>query len=131
MSELGNFGDFLDNTEVTDCFVNGKCSECGSCCTRFLTLSNKEINTIKAYIKRKGIKQQFHAVNVLATKALDLTCPFLDDTKPTHKCTIYEIRPSICRTFTCHGYINGFVLDMGTAKIHRETVDTRELFFSN
>jgi Fe-S-cluster containining protein len=30
---------------------------------------------------------------------VDITCPFLDG---KHRCMIYEIRPTICRTFQCN-----------------------------
>lgn len=90
-----------DYQTVTDYTINGKCSECGSCCSRFLALSNYEINVIKGYIKKHGIQQNKHAVNVYANPLWDYTCPFLDDTKPNHKCNIYEVRPLLCKDFIC------------------------------
>ncbi len=91
-------------SQVTDFTNNGVCSKCGNCCSRTLPMTQKEINQIKLYIKKHNIKRQVHMVNVLAGKQVDWVCPFLDNTK-ANKCTIYEVRPSICREFNCHDYI--------------------------
>ena len=131
MSEFGTLKNMINNTEVTDFTIDGKCSECGNCCTRALALSNKEINTIKAYIKRHGIKEQIHSVNVLAERCYDWTCPFLDDTKPNHKCTIYEVRPLLCRDFNCRKYLLHEEPNKQLFKEPRRAVDMRELFFGN
>ena len=126
--------DTLDNildSEPTDYFIDNKCSECGNCCTRYLPLSNKEINQIKAFIKRKGIKQQIHCVNVLASKAFDMLCPFLDDTKPNHKCTIYKVRPLVCKEFTCRNYIRGISPTNKLLNEPRKKTDLVDIFFGN
>lgn len=81
---------------VTDFTENGKCSNCGACCSNCLPLSDAEVNRIKAYIKKRGIKEQRH--NVIT--GIDMTCPFRDDANK--KCLIYEIRPAICRSFVCN-----------------------------
>ena len=83
-------------TNVTDFTINGKCSQCGQCCSNLLPLSDKEIARIKAYIKKHGIKEQRH--NALMT--VDMTCPFRDERNK--KCLIYAIRPEICRVFQCN-----------------------------
>ena len=83
-------------TNVTDFTINGKCSQCGQCCSNLLPLSDKEIARIKAYIKKHGIKEQRH--NALLT--VDMTCPFRDERNK--KCLIYDIRPEICRVFQCN-----------------------------
>ena len=83
-------------TEVTDFTINGKCSQCGQCCSNLLPLSDKEIARIKAYVKKHGIKEQRHN----ALMAVDMTCPFRDERNK--KCLIYEIRPEICRVFQCN-----------------------------
>ena len=31
---------------------NGKCSNCGQCCTDYIPISQKEINRIRKYIKK-------------------------------------------------------------------------------
>ena len=108
---------------------NGKCIECGNCCSRYLLMTQKEINTISKYIQRKKIKQQIHSVNVLSGKVFDATCPFLDDTKPNHKCTIYEIRPQICRDFKCDCWQSGRKEPPLRKKLR--VVDVTEQFFGD
>ena len=81
---------------VTDYTNNGKCSNCGECCSNCLPISNGEIKRIRAYIKEHKIREQRH--NALV--GVDMTCPFRDDVNK--KCLIYEIRPSICRQFMCN-----------------------------
>lgn len=82
---------------------NGKCIECGNCCSRYLLMTQKEINIINKYIEKHKIKRQMHVLNVLnnTTDVIDCYCPFLDITKSNHKCTIYEVRPEICRVYKC------------------------------
>ncbi len=86
----------MNNIVVKDCTCDGKCSNCGECCSNFLPLSRKEVKRIKAYIKKHHIKEQRHN----ALMGVDMTCPFRDETNK--KCLIYEVRPGICRTFTCN-----------------------------
>lgn len=78
--------------------VNGKCSSCGNCCSNILPMSRKEIDTIKKYIKKNGIAESKHLLPVIG-KNYDMTCPFRDNTKKI--CTIYPVRPEICRQFIC------------------------------
>ncbi len=80
----------------TDFTVNGKCSNCGHCCSNMLPMSKQEVNRIKAYIKEHDIKEQRHNFTALA----DMTCPFRDETN--RKCLVYEVRPAICRQFMCN-----------------------------
>lgn len=84
-----------DDVFVTDFTVDGKCSNCGSCCSNLLPLSECEVRRIKEYIKNHHIKEQRH--NVI--QGVDMTCPFRDET--AQKCLIYKIRPAICRQFMC------------------------------
>ena len=107
---------------------DGKCSECGNCCSRYLAMNQKEINTIKAYIKKHNIEQQKHALFVYKDPHFDATCPFLDDTKPNHKCTIYEVRPLICREFKCDCWQN-INRESKLYKANLHPVDVTELFF--
>lgn len=78
--------------------VDGKCSGCGSCCSDFLPISKAEIQTIKRYIKKHNIKAAVHLEAVMGGHT-DFTCPFRDNEKKI--CTIYEVRPAICRVFSC------------------------------
>lgn len=86
----------IDDVIVKDFTKDGKCSNCGQCCSNLLPLSEAEIKRIKAYIKKHGIKEQRHN----ALMAVDMTCPFRDERNK--KCLIYEIRPAICREFMCN-----------------------------
>lgn len=128
--KTGSLSEFLNNTEVTDFFVNDKCSECGQCCTNYLVLSNYEINTIKAYIKKHNIKPQSQPFAVMSSICIDMTCPFLDDSKPNHKCTIYKVRPQICRSFTCRKYVNHDISNE-LYKVPRRAYDVRQTFFGD
>ena len=85
---------------VYDNTINGECSCCGNCCSNLLPLSESEIERIRKYVKRHHIRAQVHAIPMVAT--MDLTCPFLDLSKATEKCTIYKVRPAICRVFKCN-----------------------------
>ena len=112
---------------VIDYTCNGKCSECGSCCSGKLPLSKSEITSIKEYIKRHNIKKQVHVCWALREQPMfDLTCPFLDDTKDKHKCTIYPVRPKICREFTCE---KGKVPDKNIYYATRKTCSMVKTFF--
>lgn len=112
---------------VYDFTDNGKCTQCGNCCGSILPMTDKEIKTIKRYIKQHGIKEQKHLIP-FAEPMLDLTCPFLDDGKKTEKCTIYEVRPAICRCFIC-SEPNGALKHKELYEEVRMAVDVRKEFF--
>ena len=76
---------------------NGKCSSCGECCADILPIDTYEIKVIKDYIKKHNIKESKHLPCV--DTRIDLTCPFRDNEKKI--CTIYPVRPAICKTFIC------------------------------
>ena len=96
--KIGSLEDTLECAErVVNRIVNGECSRCGNCCGNFLPVSAKEVKVIKRYVKKKHIKAQDH--NYPLNASLDWTCPFRDDAKKI--CTIYEVRPAICRAFRC------------------------------
>lgn len=131
---VGNFESMLEDCKhgLYDFTNNGKCSECGNCCSRYLPLNNHEINTIRRYIEKHHIKQQKHAVNVYANPMFDVTCPFLDDTKPNHKCTIYDVRPMICREFKCDAWRDeNNIPKRKIFNANLNVYDVVELFFSN
>ena len=79
---------------------NGKCTGCGKCCSNILPMTEKEIVVIRRYIKKRDIKECRHGIP-LANPILDMTCPFLNTDKKAEKCTIYSVRPAICRCFIC------------------------------
>lgn len=83
------------DVKVTDFTIEGKCSNCGKCCSNALPLSAGEIKIIKNYIKKHNIKEQRHNYMVGA----DMTCPFRDEVNKM--CLIYRVRPQICKQFMC------------------------------
>lgn len=102
---------------VNNFTIDGKCSGCGQCCSALLPLSNKEINNIRKYIKKKNIKPCRHGVGSPRNIQLDLMCPFLDESKKDKKCLIYPARPQICKAFKC---------DIPPSKVKKD----KELFWS-
>ena len=83
---------------VHDFTTDGACSQCGQCCGDILPLSQKEIDQIRRYVRKNGIKAEVHCPPTVAPVA-DYTCPFRNEM--LKKCNIYEIRPLICRDFIC------------------------------
>lgn len=112
-------------TNVTDFTINGKCSQCGQCCSNLLPLSDKEIARIKAYIKKHGIKEQRHN----ALMVVDMTCPFRDERNK--KCLIYDIRPEICRVFQCNQERDEIVANKMRMHGVNNVVLMRNEFFGN
>lgn len=110
---------------VTDCTCNGKCSNCGYCCSGMLPLSAKELKTIKAYVKKHSIKEQRHN----AASGTDLTCPFRDERN--RKCLIYEVRPAICRAFNCNQSLPEMERNKARFNAIYDTVFMRAEFFGN
>ena len=115
---------------VYDFTKDGECSQCGACCSDLLPISESEYSRIKRYIKKRNIKEQEHTVPAVLREQpkLDLICPFLNENKKTEKCSIYPVRPAICRFFVCD--------DPQGAKNHPELyeeervpVSMRETFF--
>lgn len=102
MIGVGTIEDYARDVEhgVYDHTNNGECSCCGDCCSNLLPLSKSEIERIRKHIKKHRIKAQVHLIPTMAVH--DLTCPFLDLSKATEKCTIYGVRPAICRVFKCN-----------------------------
>ena len=124
----GTIEDMLKDMEhgVYDKTDNGRCVGCGECCSNALPMKQKEVKVIRRYIKEHGIKEQ-KAQAVYANPVYDMTCPFLRKDVSKDRCTIYPVRPQICRDFKCnksrngetfHGNMDGFML-----------LDVRETFF--
>lgn len=105
--------------------VDGKCSKCGNCCSDILPLSDDEIRRIRKYICRNGIEESKHLIP-LASQAMDLTCPFRDNGQKI--CTIYEIRPEICRQFICDSAQRAKI-NRELLKVGRRVYSMRETFF--
>lgn len=88
------------NSGVYDFTDNGKCTQCGACCSNYLPMTQKEIATIHRFVKKHGIKEFRHLFPV-SNDTFDMTCPFMDDSKQKEKCRIYSVRPEICKQFIC------------------------------
>lgn len=78
--------------------INGKCSNCGECCTDLLPMKPYEVERIRAYAKKHGLKEHRQAP-FFDPDAIDLSCPFRN--QETKKCEVYAVRPYICRSFIC------------------------------
>ena len=115
-------------TEVTDCTSDGKCIGCGSCCTNFLPMSDREVLIVKRYVKAHAIQEQKHGAAPFVS-LIDCICPFLDiGRKDKKKCAIYPVRPEICRVFNCSDYVQGripFSASLAEAVVR----DVRATFF--
>lgn len=84
---------------VKDSTKDGKCSNCGHCCSTFLPLSQGEIDRIKGYLRNHPkITEEQHVD--WEKGSMYMTCAFRDSKKKT--CKIYEVRPEICRKFICN-----------------------------
>lgn len=115
---------------VYDFTKDGKCVGCGSCCGNLLPLTQGEIDRIRRYIKRNHIKEQKHTypAPLANPPVFDMTCPFLDDSKPKDKCVIYQVRPLICASFDCHD-LDASRSDPKLYSERRVPIDVRETFF--
>ena len=78
--------------------VDGRCSDCGECCSDLLPLTVEEVRRLKAYAQKHGLKEHTQAP-FFDPGAIDLTCPFRNQIEG--KCDVYEVRPKICRSFIC------------------------------
>lgn len=81
-------------TKCTDC--KGNCSRCGNCCTIGIPITKQEEQRIRIYIEKNNIEAEslYEGNNFYAY------CCFYD--RKNHKCKIYDVRPSICRSFKCN-----------------------------
>jgi Fe-S-cluster containining protein len=83
------------------CFcVDGKCSNCGECCTDMLPVSQRELQRIKQYVTKHHLKEHHsHFALVTTEPVVDYVCPFRNSL--AKRCDIYEVRPEVCRSFIC------------------------------
>lgn len=128
MSKAGLLKDIIDDMKagVFDYTVDGKCSSCGNCCSNFLPLSAKDIKEIKRYIKKHHIEPSKHQYP-FSVEMYDLVCPFRSESEK--KCTIYEVRPMICRDFQCDKPHKNIEADKALFHQRYMAYDVRELFF--
>ena len=126
---VGSYSEYIDEMKrgCKDYTNNGKCSNCGGCCSRLLRLSTKEIQTIKEYVAKHNIKTVKRLLPI-NNPIMDLKCPFRDDEQ--HKCRIYTVRPKICRMFKCSNVKRGVTIkELETwSKTDSKPCDMRELF---
>ena len=102
MGEITTFKKYIEDglkDTIHDFTENGDCSNCGNCCNNMLPMSKKEIDRINKYIKKNNIKENRN-LTPFAVPPIDMTCPFRDSINKI--CTIYEVRPKICRVFICN-----------------------------
>ena len=83
------------STHFPEPHCNGKCSNCGNCCIPWLPLTNEEIKVIKDYISKHNIKP----IPLQEGNNYYLDCCFHD--RKNKRCTIYPVRPEVCRNFIC------------------------------
>lgn len=89
----------------------GNCTRCGNCCAATIPLTRKEEKRIREYIKQNNIEPEF-----FQTKTdMNLQCCFYD--RKNKLCKIYEVRPSICRSFKCNRKINE--LEFEKEEVHK------------
>lgn len=81
---------------INNCDKCGNCSRCGECCAAMIPLTRKEEKRIREYIQENKIEPEYFQKG----KNVNLQCCFYDRTNK--KCKIYEVRPSICRSFKCN-----------------------------
>lgn len=108
--------------------VDGKCSNCGECCSNLLPISSFEIDRIKRYMKKHNIPEQRKMAPV-SGPTLDLTCPFRSEKE--RKCLIYEVRPEICRVFKCDQNREEVIRNKNILNGKYSIVDMRNVFYGH
>lgn len=127
---IGTFQDIIRNMEcgVYDYTKDGKCVGCGKCCSNLLPLSNTEIKDIQRYIRKYHIKERKH-IPPTTEPIFDMTCPFLNESARNQKCSIYQVRPHICRVFMCNQPASKIKENKEHFWKTRRPYDMRETFF--
>lgn len=77
--------------------VEDKCSRCGECCGLFIPFNDDDILRIRKYVQLHNIKP-FNRID-LKNNTFKAHCCFYDENKK--ECTIYAVRPYVCRDFRC------------------------------
>lgn len=118
----------INENDVTDFTDNGKCSNCGSCCSGFLPLSYKEIERIRRYVNSHNLDEHINILPLSTSDfVIDITCPFRDN--KNNKCDIYQVRPSICKSFICSMNKEDIIKNKNEHHKYRKLYDLRKLFF--
>lgn len=128
MPKIASYDEMCADLEdgVYDFTKDGKCSNCGNCCSNLLPISSKEIDTIRRYIKKHNIIEQRNRYP-LASLTLDLTCPFRSEAEKG--CLIYPVRPEICRSFQCNYKKEDLLKNRDLLEHRYYTVSMREVFY--
>ena len=90
----------------------GNCKGCGECCSRFIPMSEFDMQRLCSYVRKHHIKPQKRVA-----RGIDLMCPYLTDAK---ECAVYHARPEVCRTYRCDKQVRGESLDFygcGSAEV--------------
>ena len=106
--------------------VDGRCVGCGECCSDFLPVTEKEVKRLKQYARKHHLTEHRH--NFLFASQ-DCTCPFRNG--QTQKCDVYEVRPLICRSFSCTKSLDNARRDRDRISIGREERSMRFEIFGN
>lgn len=114
-------------TGVWDYTEDGKCSQCGSCCSDFLPVGKHELKRIRDYVKKHEIKQRRHCAPFAQKIKIDMVCPFRNNDEK--RCEIYPVRPAICRDFRCDKPKKGIWADRAKYESKFSVVSMRETFF--
>lgn len=112
---------------VWDYTEDGKCSQCGSCCSDFLPVGKHELKRIRDYVKKHEIKQRRHCAPFAQKIEIDMVCPFRNS--DDKRCEIYPVRPAICRDFRCDKPKKGIWADRAKYESRFSVVSMRETFF--
>ena len=92
-------------------FMKDKCSQCGVCCRLFLVnLTEEEYRSgkYKTQFEEFGLIDDFHkgityGINIIKQKE-EGNCIYLK----ANKCSIYKIRPQVCKEFFCNSKLKKF-----------------------
>lgn len=112
---------------VWDYTEDGKCSQCGKCCSDFLPVGKHELKRIRDYVKKHEIKQRKHCAPFAKKIEIDMVCPFRNN--DDKRCEIYPVRPAICRDFRCDKPKKGIWADRAKYESQFSVVSMRETFF--
>lgn len=113
--------------QVVDCSKDGHCSDCGQCCGNMLPVNFQEIERIRKYIRKHNIQPCQHFAPLAGYRG-SMLCPFRDNT--AKRCTIYPVRPSICKSFFCGKTRDEILTDRAAAyKRSSLEIDMRATFF--
>ncbi len=92
------------------------CNKCGKCCNNNLLLSEKEIIFLSEYVVTHNIKENNNTDS----------CPFLDE---RYLCSIYEIRPDICKYYDCSDATAGVEYILSDTEIQKiKEIDMKSFF---